>query len=94
LITLLIMSEVSIDSDAAADSLRDRALEVVAKRGWLSKNAYSLSKTVHAFTKPVKVVLAAEAPPDTVQRLLLRSPIAAVQLDGNVVAPNPLPGGL
>jgi hypothetical protein len=87
------MSEIGVDCDASA-TLCDRALEVVAKRGWLSKHSWSVSKTVHAFAKPIRVMLAAETPADVVQQLLLRSPIVAVQLEGNVVAPNPLPGGL
>jgi hypothetical protein len=38
------------------------------------------------------VVLADETPADTVQQLLLRSSIVAMQLEGSVIAPNPLPG--
>jgi hypothetical protein len=83
------------DTAAPADTVRDRALELVAKRGWLSnlKDAWSLSKAVHAFDKPMNVVLAAETPDDIMQQLLLRSPIVAVQLEGSVVAP-PLPNGV
>ena len=88
------MSEIEVDCDASADTLCDRALEVVAKRGWLSKHSWSVSKAVHAFTKPIRVVLAAETPADVVQQLLLRSPIVAVRLEGSVDAPDPLPGGL
>jgi hypothetical protein len=88
------MSEIEVDCDASADTLCDRALEVVAKRGWLSKHSWSVSKAVHAFAKPIRVVLAAETPADVVQQLLLRSPIVAVQLEDNVVAPHPLPNDL
>jgi hypothetical protein len=84
------MSEIEVKSDAPADPLCDRALEVVSKRGWLSKNAWSVSKAVHAFAKPIRVMLAAETPADVVQQLLLRSHIVALQLEDNVVAPNPL----
>jgi hypothetical protein len=70
-----------------SDSLRDRAFEVVAKRGWLDKNAYSLSKTVHAFAKPIRVVLTDEAAAEVVQQLLLRAPIMALQLKGNASVP-------
>jgi hypothetical protein len=55
------------NADAVVDSLCERALEVVAKRGWLPKGAWSLSKAVHAFVKPIKVVLAAETSADIVQ---------------------------
>jgi hypothetical protein len=77
--------------DAAADGTCCRALEVVAKLGWLSKTAWSVSKAVHAFSKPMLVVLADETPADIVQKLLLRYPIVAMQLEGSVIAPNPLP---
>ena len=77
--------------DAAADDTCCRALEVVAKLGWLSKTAWSVSKAVHAFSKPMLVVLADETPADIVQKLLLRYPIVAMQLEGSVIAPNPLP---
>jgi hypothetical protein len=87
------MSE-QLDSDAVVNRLCDRALEVVAKSGWLDKTIWSVSKALHAFVKPIKVVLADETPADIAQRLLLRSRIVAVQLEDNVDAPNPLPGGL
>eukprot|EP00953_Heterococcus_sp_UTEX-ZZ885_P001834 1506-Heterococcus_DN1.PRE.3 len=85
--TPLIMSETEVNNEVSADTLRDRALEVVTNRGWLSKNAWSMSKALHAFAKPMRVVLTAEIPSDTMQQLLLRSPIVAVQLGGSVVVP-------
>jgi hypothetical protein len=81
-------------ADAVIDSLCNRALEVVAKRGWLATEAWSVLKAVHAFAKPIRVVLAAETPDDVVQQLLLRSVIVAVHLNDNIDAPNPLPAGL
>jgi FNIP Repeat len=81
------MSGMIDGTDASADILRDRALEVVAKLGWLSKNAYSLSKTVHAFAKPVRVRLTEDAPAAVVRQLLLRAPVVAAQLDGNAAIP-------
>jgi hypothetical protein len=71
----LLMSGMMDVTDASADTLRDRGLEVVAKLGWLSKNAYSLSKTVHAFAKPIRVRLTEDAPAGVVRQLLLRAPL-------------------
>eukprot|EP00953_Heterococcus_sp_UTEX-ZZ885_P034967 18083-Heterococcus_DN1.PRE.1 len=83
------------DAPAAADTCC-KALEVVATRGRLETPAWSVSQAVHAFAKqlPLLVVLADETPADTVQQLLLRPYKVAMQLEGGVIAPNPLPGTL
>jgi hypothetical protein len=81
------MCEKELETNVAVDSSCNRALEVVAKRSWLSKNAYSVSKAVHAFAKPIRLVLTDEATAEVVQQLLLRTHIIALQLGGNASVP-------
>jgi hypothetical protein len=86
--------------DAMTDAMSDakpaalNALELVAKVGWLSKDAWNVSKNVHAFAKPIKVTLTAAVSDAVKTGVLSRSTIVQLQLEDNITPPSPMPPAL
>jgi putative component of toxin-antitoxin plasmid stabilization module len=71
-----------------------QALEIVAREGWLCKEAWSISKAVHAYAKPTRIVLGQAASPAISRAVLQRLLITSVKTRNHAAAPKSLPAGL
>jgi hypothetical protein len=70
------------------------ALRVVAREGWLCKPGWSISKAVHAFAKPIRVVVGGSIDRATTNAVLARPLITVLRLQGEFGSRPPLPACL
>jgi hypothetical protein len=78
-----------------SDEICLRALSIVAREGWLSKACWSISRAVHAFAKPMKLVLSSSTDEAIVDAVLARPLIIMLQLKGDLGSSTPpLPAGV